>query len=107
MTYRILAIAALVCGPALAQAPPQLQTTPLSPNEAPVKTLRSVASSEPNTSERQVIGSERQVMGWSATSIMGAGPAQPLEDETTRAVVHPVPMHLPSLYNGTANGGPN
>jgi hypothetical protein len=107
MTYRILAIAALVCTPALAQAPPQLETTPLLPSATPVKAVRSSTSSEPATAERQVFGwsggnvraaapsatpvqavrtstssepatAERQVFGWSARNIMGAAPAEPV-----------------------------
>ena len=131
MTYRFIAIAALVCTPALAQAPPQLQTTPLS------RGLESSASSEPGTAERQVLGGsaappatgrpgdvalepvgatkegatrERQVGGWSAGSLMGAGPARPegaAGDGAAPAGAQPNEMRSPPDYNGTANGGPN
>ncbi|KQT07558.1 hypothetical protein [Ramlibacter sp. Leaf400] len=100
MTYRILAIAALAWGPALAQAPAQPEPMPLSPSAAPAKAVRSSASGEPGTSERQVGGPP-------ATSIMGAGPARPMEDSANRAPVQAVPLRLPSPFNETPNGGPN
>ena len=102
MSYRVLAIAALVCGPALAQAPPLNQTTPLSPSDPPVKTLRSVASGEPTTSERQVFG-------WTARSLMGAGPTEPVKatDGVGSAVLPSIPIGVPSTRNDTPNGGPN
>src|SRR5688572_16154128 len=98
MSYRVFAIAAFVCGPALAQAPPLYQTTPLSP----VATLRSTASSEPATAERQVFG-------WTARSLMGAGPepVRTIEEGAGAAVPHGVPMSVSSTRNGTANGGPS
>ena len=131
MTYRVIAIAALVCTPALAQAPPQPQTTPLS-----ARALERFASSEPGTAERQVLGGsalapaagrpgdvalepvsatergtpERQVSGWSAGSLMGAGPARAegaMGDGATPAGAPPNAMRSPPGYNGTANGGPN
>ena len=121
MTHHLLAVAALACGPALAQAPAQLQT-PLSPSETPAKalpdaassergipkprgfgwsarepgrtqnTLRSTASSEPGTAERQV-------GGWTAATLMRAGPAYPagtLEDSAIRPAAQPERTRLPS-----------
>ena len=122
MTYRVIAIAALVCTPALAQAPPP--------------GLERSASSEPGTAERQVLGGsalapatgrpgdvalepvsatergtpEPQVSGWSAGSLMGAGPARAegaMGDGATPAGAPPNAMRSPPGYNGTANGGPN
>lgn len=119
MTYRFIAVAALVCTPALAQAPPH--------------GLESSASSEPGTAERQVLGGsalapvtgqagngalqpvsapnepgtrEPQVGGWSAGSVMGAGPARP-EGTMGEGATQPGAMPSRPGYNGTANGGPN
>jgi hypothetical protein len=117
VTYRLIAITALVCIPAMAQAPP--------------RGLEGSASSEPGTAERQVLGgsalapvtgqprdvtmeqvsapnergtAERQVGGWSAGSLMGAGPARP---EGAMGEGATQPSAMPPGYNGTANGGPN
>src|SRR5689334_2885876 len=101
MSYRVLAIAALVCGPALAQAPPLLQTTPLSSSDPPVKTLRSVASSEPSTAERPGFG-------WTGRSRMGTGPTDPVKaTDGSAPAVPPIPISVPPTRNDTPNGGPN
>lgn len=101
MNYRILAFATFACSSALAQAPPQRET-PLPP-EAQTPSIQGSASSEPNTSERQVGG--LPVVG-----TMGAGP-EPVygfaprgAEPTTRVEVVPFGT---SLDPGTANGGPN
>lgn len=100
MNHRLFAIVALVCGSALAQAPPPLQPAPLAPSAAPLNPAHGSGPGEPATSEREVGGPP-------ATGNMGAGPAPATDDSAAQAPVRPARMQLPSIPDGAPNGGPN